>query len=322
MHLIHTAGYAGRSPEQLRRAVKNLGARVLDIRHKPVSRQAPWRRDQLMRVFGKDYEHLPQLGNPGAFDDGPMRLSDERGGIAYVLEQAKTSPLILLCGCADARTCHRSLVARLLQEQGAPTRELVWPEIEKRGFYKAISLWQPHASLVIIGAKGVETRTWESPIRGRVVMHAAKTMRALDLCGLPYFWEAFDKAGLWQLPEAQLANFSLRQLQRCYCEDLTQKQRLEWLPLPLGALLGVADIVKCVPGPELAPTLSAQERAFGGYEEGKWGWILENVQAFDVPLPYVGEQNFFNVDALMIDEALSSPAACHDIAASLAGVPA
>ncbi len=39
---------------------------------------------------------------------------------------------------------------------------------------KAISIWQPWASLIAIGAKQIETRSWATGYRGLLVIHAAK----------------------------------------------------------------------------------------------------------------------------------------------------
>jgi hypothetical protein len=47
---------------------------------------------------------------------------------------------------------------------------------------KALSLWQPWASLIAAGVKRHETRHWTTPYRGLLAIHAAKT---LDLAGAP-----------------------------------------------------------------------------------------------------------------------------------------
>ena len=39
---------------------------------------------------------------------------------------------------------------------------------------KALTLTQPWASLVAIGAKRIETRSWSTPYRGLLAIHAAK----------------------------------------------------------------------------------------------------------------------------------------------------
>lgn len=41
---------------------------------------------------------------------------------------------------------------------------------------KAITLWQPWASLIACGAKTIETRSWGTPYRGPLAIHASKRM--------------------------------------------------------------------------------------------------------------------------------------------------
>ncbi len=42
---------------------------------------------------------------------------------------------------------------------------------------KAISLWQPWATLVALGIKQTETRHWATKHRGQLAIHAAKRWR-------------------------------------------------------------------------------------------------------------------------------------------------
>lgn len=39
---------------------------------------------------------------------------------------------------------------------------------------KVITLWEPWASLIAVGAKMIETRSWNTNYRGRIAIHAAK----------------------------------------------------------------------------------------------------------------------------------------------------
>lgn len=39
---------------------------------------------------------------------------------------------------------------------------------------RVLTLWQPWASLVASGTKRIETRSWQTPHRGPVIIHAAK----------------------------------------------------------------------------------------------------------------------------------------------------
>ena len=59
---------------------------------------------------------------------------------------------------------------------------------------KAISLWQPWATLIAVGAKRLETRSWESRYQGELAIHAAKrwTADAHDLIQESPFREALQ----------------------------------------------------------------------------------------------------------------------------------
>lgn len=60
---------------------------------------------------------------------------------------------------------------------------------------KAISLTQPWATLVHLGAKRVETRSWYTSYRGQLVIHAAKGYPrwARDLTETPAFQAALGR---------------------------------------------------------------------------------------------------------------------------------
>ncbi len=45
---------------------------------------------------------------------------------------------------------------------------------------KALTLTQPWASLVAVGAKRIETRSWETNYRGTIAIHAAKGWKPID----------------------------------------------------------------------------------------------------------------------------------------------
>ena len=47
---------------------------------------------------------------------------------------------------------------------------------------KAVSLWQPWASLIVHGIKGVETRGYPTNVRGRVAIHATKKGGFDEMC--------------------------------------------------------------------------------------------------------------------------------------------
>lgn len=53
---------------------------------------------------------------------------------------------------------------------------------------KALSLWQPWASAIALGAKRVETRSWETLYRGPLLIHAAKRRPVYELLALNSNW--------------------------------------------------------------------------------------------------------------------------------------
>lgn len=120
---IWTAGYAGRTPEQLLAAAVRLDALVLDIRFRPSSMRPEWRRESLARSLAGRYEWLPALGNKN-YKDGPILIDDMARGLARV--RCEQRAVILLCCCRDAQTCHRAVIARALREEGYTVRELPW----------------------------------------------------------------------------------------------------------------------------------------------------------------------------------------------------
>lgn len=141
---------------------------------------------------------------------------------------------------------------------------------------KAISLWQPWATLIAIGAKRVETRSWAPPVwlpgtEHPVAIHAAKTQNHLDMAFAPYFREALLEAGYY--PGSK--------------------------PLPLGAVVAVCKIARYR---EINDGMSLTfedshpaEFAFGDYTPGRFAWVLRDVEPVE-PVPFTGAQRIFDVD--------------------------
>lgn len=137
---------------------------------------------------------------------------------------------------------------------------------------KGISLYQPWASLVALGLKRVESRSWPTTYRGPLLIHAAKR------------WDA-----------------GLESAQVDAAELLWSHGRLP-LPavLPLGRVLAVCRLAGCSqvrPG-HLTPEgigLSGLELAFGDYRPGRFGWSLEDVRSLAEPVPWRGMQGLWPV---------------------------
>lgn len=129
--------------------------------------------------------------------------------------------------------------------------------------YQAISLWQPWASLIALGVKRFETRSWTTNYRGPLVICAAKRWNA----ELKEFAEVFS------------ADFDL---------GLSA--------LPLGCALAVADLTRIYRTEDAAPDQSARELAFGDWSPGRYCWRMDNVRPFPEPIPVKGAQGLFTVE--------------------------
>jgi hypothetical protein len=154
--------------------------------------------------------------------------------------------------------------------------------------YRCISLWQPWASLITVGAKTIETRSWNTPYRGPIAIHAAK-----------------------RKVKGELINFGCRGDFANALSPLTNQGRTSLIDaLPFGAIVAVADLMECRPTDSftvreldtlrtweknLTEYNNFQERSFGDYSPGRFGWVLQNIRALKEPLPMPGKQGFWNV---------------------------
>ena len=125
---------------------------------------------------------------------------------------------------------------------------------------KALTFTQPWASLVAIGAKRIETRSWRTPYRGSLAIHAAK--------GFPKWAKEI-------------------------CNEFEFARELGPAPLPIGMVIATCRLIACVPTRELQQNrvievdylagcadflLDDRERAFGDYTPGRWAWLLADVK--------------------------------------------
>jgi len=142
---------------------------------------------------------------------------------------------------------------------------------------KAISLIQPWATLVVIGAKKIETRSWNTSHRGEILIHASKKMTGeyKRLCQEEPF-----KTSLKDVDE-----------------------------LPLGRIIGKVNILGTAStdafglmstGIPLKKTYSKKdwdiELAFGDYSPGRFGWLLSDPVSFTNHYPINGSMSLWNFD--------------------------
>lgn len=137
---------------------------------------------------------------------------------------------------------------------------------------KAISLWQPWASLIMLGTKSIETRSWSTAYRGPLLIHAAKRLNKNELKMIAED-PAFDD-GLALAGGASFQNL---------------------LNLPRGVLLGRVELVDCRRTDSFKMEELLDEWPYGNFESGRFGWVLERPVIFDPPMEYKGAQGLFEV---------------------------
>jgi activating signal cointegrator 1 len=145
---------------------------------------------------------------------------------------------------------------------------------------KALSLWQPWASLMAAGVKRHETRGWSTPYRGPLAIHAAKT---LDEAGAP--------------EDLCIAVFGRH-----------------WrAAMPLGAVVAIGDLRGCLPAAEVAPRTTRADREAGNFTPGRWAWRIDDVRPLAEPIALAGRQALFNWTppaALLLPAAVDHEAQC------------
>ena len=139
---------------------------------------------------------------------------------------------------------------------------------------KAVSLWEPWASLMALGAKRIETRSWSTSYRGPLLICAAKRKNLTELAELLHqreFWQGLGVA-----------------------EGTTPQQIIDEI-LCFGKALCLVDLEYC----HRTETLQAHDaigtdQPFGNFSTGRFGWCTTGRRRLK-PFPVVGRQGLFDV---------------------------
>jgi activating signal cointegrator 1 len=127
---------------------------------------------------------------------------------------------------------------------------------------KALTLTQPWASLVALGEKRIETRSWSTNYTGLLAIHAAKSFPgwAKEACKEEPFYSSL------RVPHANY----------CYPE------------LCLGHVLCTVNLMGCRRTEDVRKQLTPKELAFGDYEDGRFAWFLTITALYGKPIPARG----------------------------------
>ncbi len=154
---------------------------------------------------------------------------------------------------------------------------------------KTLSLTQPWASLVAVGAKKIESRSWATPYRGPLAIHAAKAFPgwAKDACLSPRFSRPLALGG-----------YGVRD--RLLNPDAMALTGL--IPLPLGAIVAVGQLVTCEKTERAAGRFGGwkyvyndQEEDFVDFTPGRLAWFIDEVHRLPEPIPCRGALGLWDV---------------------------
>jgi hypothetical protein len=127
----------------------------------------------------------------------------------------------------------------------------------------ALSVRQPWASLIVLGIKKVENRTWPTKHRGRLWIHAGRR-------------EGRDVAAWLQefVPDAWAA-------------------LPPWNELPIGSILGSVVLVDCLDEFSLPKKMQLHDP----FVSGPWCWLVRGPQPLARPWPCKGALRLWKVPA-------------------------
>ncbi len=129
----------------------------------------------------------------------------------------------------------------------------------------ALTVRDPWATLIAMGAKQIETRSYRTRHRGPIAIHSSKALKPEDqqLCLQEPFHSMLEQVGI-QSPS-----------------DMAK-----------GAIIAIAEIVGCEQVPHVPEwewyVPGEPERSFGFYSPGRWMWRLSNIERLAQPVPIRG----------------------------------
>ncbi len=153
----------------------------------------------------------------------------------------------------------------------------------------ALTLTQPWATLVTIGAKRIETRSWSTSYRGPLAIHAAKTFpkTARLLCHDRPFSTALAPHGFYAHNLPLGAVVATCRLVGVF--PISDHERSHQLPVQQADAPLMVSLSEELPAPEWVTIPPAEpERSFGDYAPGRFAWVLDDIMPLPRPIPARG----------------------------------
>jgi hypothetical protein len=151
----------------------------------------------------------------------------------------------------------------------------------------ALTITQPWATLIAIGAKRYETRSWKRPYRGPLAIHAAKGLSGLD--------EIFDR----RAKEEDLAELISHEP---FASVLAAAGITRADLLPRASIVCLSNLERICKTEDIRDLLEGldddrayQDLEFGNYGDGRAAWRLVDVARCEMPIEAKGGQGLWRV---------------------------
>jgi hypothetical protein len=198
---------------------------------------------------------------------------------------------------------------------------------------KFLTIRQPWASLIAVGAKQIETRPFSTTYRGPLAIHAGKAIPECDNLGGEFGIDVMQHHPFAQRFEGANCVLEPGDFYAYRRPNPPGKVDTFW-PLPLGAVVAVCDLIDVVPihdtctdpipddliyttvdgralyrqivtgDPGIASNVRSHDLTdqlpFGDFIPGRFAWLLDNVRPID-PVPMKGAQGLRDLPADILE---------------------
>jgi len=129
---------------------------------------------------------------------------------------------------------------------------------------KVLTIQEPYATLIMLGYKKIETRSWKTNYRGELYIHAGKSKNFLKMI------------------------------------DDNTRNLIENTSLNFGNIICKADLIDCI---EMTSTFidelkneNVEEFKLGIYQNGRYAWVFDNIMILQEPVSANGKLNVWNYE--------------------------
>lgn len=151
---------------------------------------------------------------------------------------------------------------------------------------------QPWATLIAIGEKKFETRSWATKYRGELAIHSSKKIDKEAIFN-PVIVETLEKYGVMSLNDLPTGVVLAKvELVNCWHIVIHPGTDVDVAKnIPIG---GELDVPRHHPDFHRYIVPTEKEMSFGDWTPGRYAWELANVKMLDKPIPAKGQLGLWN----------------------------